>query len=98
MRDRIEPERFFTAGAIDGRLRLCGLPPSGPWDPARLTYRTGEELETLFSRRGRGWVVLTVNELDDVLDCSWGIPIPITLYITDGLLHYVQRRWEGNVP
>jgi len=98
MRDRIGPEMFFPAGAIDGRLRLHGLPSSGPWDPSRLTFRTAQELEALFAHKGRGWVVLTIDELDHVLDVSRGVPTPINLQMSNTLLTCAQQRWEGTAP
>lgn len=92
------PKTFFLAAAIDGRLRFPGLPSSEPWDPRRLryvTYWTAQDLEA-FSLRG--WVVLSVNELDHVLTFSHGSPAPISLYISDTLLSHACQRWEGTVP
>ena len=92
------PGLFFVAGAIDGRLRLHGLSSSEPWDPSRLIHRTGEELGVILSRQARGWVILTADELNHALDCSFGVPAPITLYINAALLPHAQRKWEGNLP
>lgn len=88
-------EKFLLADAIGGRLRLYGLPPSGPWDPCRLIRRTAQELEASFSHHGRGWVVLSVDELHHVLSVSHGIPAPIRLYISDTLLTHAYQKWEG---
>jgi len=98
MSSSVGPGVFFVAGAIDGRLRLHGLPSSGPWDPSRVMHRTTQELQVLLSRQARGWVILTVDELNHALDCSWGVPTPITLYISTALLPHAQQKWEGNAP
>ncbi len=88
------PKTFFLAAAIDGRLRLHGLPASGPWDLGRLVYRTDRETD-LSAWSGR-WVVRTTDELDHVLGVSHGIPAPITLYVSYALLSHAYAKWEGS--
>jgi len=89
-----KPDTFFLAGAIDGRLRLHGLPSSGPWEVGRLVYRTGRELD--LSTWGGRWVVRTTHELDHALSVSDGVPAPITLYISYALLSHAYEKWEGS--
>jgi len=89
-----KPQMFFLAGAMNGRLRLHGLPSSGPWDVGRLVYRTEREID-LSAWSGR-WVVRTTHELDHALGVSHGIPAPITLYVSYALLHHAYEKWEGS--
>ena len=89
-----KPMMFFLAGAMDGRLRLNGLPSSGPWDAGRSVCRTERELD--LSAWGGRWVVRTTQELDHVLSVSHGIPAPITLYVSYALLSHAHEKWEGS--
>jgi len=96
MRQPLGSETFFAATAVQGRLRLRELSSPGPWDPRRLTYLAESDLEVLTYRWTNKWAVRTVEELDQVLQLSQEIRVPIRLYVSETLVSEAQQRWEGN--
>ncbi len=86
--------RFFQATALAGRLHLSDIPDHGLWEPSRIVYADGRELDPILTDRMMIRKVQTVEELDEVLKTSEGRAGSISLYVHEDLLGEAKRRWE----
>jgi hypothetical protein len=89
-------DRFFAATIIAGRLHVRGIPPWGPWDAARLEYRSEKEIDMVLNETIGDRKVRTVEELDAVLKAPPVSTFSPTVWVQEGLEDEAQRVWEAS--
>ena len=91
-------DRFFAATILAGRLHVRGVPPWGPWEPARLEYQAEEEIDTILNEAIGDRKVRTAEELDAVLKAPPVSTFSPTVWIHESLEDEVQQVWEAASP
>jgi hypothetical protein len=93
--DRTGSGHFIAATILAGRLHVRGIPPWGPWDKARLEYRSEGEIEaTLDDARGDR-KIRTAEELSTVMKTHANSTLSPVIWIHESLEDEVRRVWEA---
>lgn len=93
--DRADSDHFLAATILAGRLHVRGIPPWGPWDKARLEYRSEREIEaTLDDARGDR-KIRTAEELSAVMKTHANSTLSPVIWIHASLEDEVRRVWEA---
>ncbi len=81
--------------AMAGCLYVQGIPDSGPWDPARLVYWAGEQVDAVFNPNVGDRKAHTAEELRETVGASamrGGLPA-IKVRILEGLEKAAMLEW-----
>jgi hypothetical protein len=93
--DRVGGDQFLAATILAGRLHVRGIPPWGPWDKARLEYRSERDIEaTLDDARGDR-KIRTAEELSAVMKTHANSTLSPVIWIHANLEDEVRRVWEA---
>jgi hypothetical protein len=86
--------RFFFGGVASGRLWLRDIPHDARWNSERIIYWDETYIDGVSRLALAGHKIRSLAELDDMIAASRELPGTRTLWIHEGLLDEVQRRWK----
>lgn len=89
--------RYFGASLLTGDLYVQGMDPRKGWDPSRLVYLNGDDVDLVLRPRLGDRKIDTAADLEAALAAARESPTVLAkVWIREGLETEARRHWEAS--